>query len=113
MVKRGLKPIDFHAFATASETIAALRAGQLEASINIDETAGEMARKGIAKIWLHGLFGTDITFAFRDGTLAAAAADALTAVKADGTYDKLFDKFHMTPLTTDHFAIRGPGPAAG
>ena len=28
MVKRGLKPIDFHTFSTASETVAALRAGQ-------------------------------------------------------------------------------------
>ena len=38
------------------------------------------------------------------------AADALTSLKADGTYDKLFEKFGMTRLTDDHFAIRGPGP---
>jgi polar amino acid transport system substrate-binding protein len=110
MVARGLKPIDFHAFATASETVAALRAGQLEAAINIDETAKDLAGKKIGKIWLHGLFGTDITFAFRDKTLAEAFATALTAAKAGGSYGKLFDKFGMTPLTGDQFAIRGPGP---
>jgi polar amino acid transport system substrate-binding protein len=110
MEKRGLKPIDFRSFATASETVAALRAGQLEAAINIDETANDLAQKKVAKVWLHGLFGTDITFAFRDRMLAEAAADALTALKADGTYDALFEKFGMTRLTDTHFAIRGPGP---
>jgi polar amino acid transport system substrate-binding protein len=110
MVARGLKPIDFHAFATASETVAALRAGQLEAAINIDETAKDLAGKKIAKVWLHGLFGTDITFAFRDKALAEAFAAALTGAKADGSYGKFFDAFGMTPLATDRFAIRGPGP---
>jgi polar amino acid transport system substrate-binding protein len=110
MVARGLKPVDFRSFATASETVAALRAGQLEAAINIDETASDLAQKGIAKIWVRGLFGTDTTFAFRDRVLAQAAADALTALKADGTYDRLFDKFAMTRLTAPSFAIRGPGP---
>jgi polar amino acid transport system substrate-binding protein len=110
MEKRGLKPIDFHAFSTASETVAALRAGQLDAAINIDETASDLVQKHVAKVWLHGLFGTDITFAFRDKDVATAAAEAMTALKADGTYDQLFDKFGMTRLATQTFAIRGPGP---
>jgi polar amino acid transport system substrate-binding protein len=37
-------------------------------------------------------------------------ADALTAIRADGTYDKLFDKFGMTKLKATTFAIRGDGP---
>ena len=108
--RRGLKPIDFHTFSTASETVAALRAGQLEAAVNIDDTAADLARKGIAKVWIHDLFGTDITFAFRDRDVAQAAADALTALKKDGTYDALFDKFGMTSLSNDTFAVCGPGP---
>ena len=38
-------------------------------------------------------------------------ADALTAIKADGTYDKLFDKFGMTKLkaTTLRHPRRWPG----
>jgi polar amino acid transport system substrate-binding protein len=110
MVARGLKPIDLRAFATASETTAALRAGQLEAAINIDETANDLAQRHVVKIWLHGLFGTDITFAFRDRVLAVAMVDALNQLKADGTYDRMFDQFGMTRLADGPFAIRGPGP---
>jgi len=110
LVARGLKPIDLRAFATASETTAALRAGQLEAAINIDETANDLAQRHVVKIWLRGLFGTDITFAFRDRVLAVAMVEALNQLKADGTYDRMFDKFGMTRLTGGAFAIRGPGP---
>ena len=110
MVARGLKPIDFRTFSTASETVAALRAGQLEAAINIDENVNELVQRNIAKAHLRILFGTDITFAFRSKAVAEAAAEALTALKADGTYDRLFDRFGMTRLSTERFAIRGTGP---
>ncbi|WP_043829390.1 transporter substrate-binding domain-containing protein [Muricoccus aerilatus] len=110
MVARGLRPVNFRTFSTASETVAALRAGQLEAAINIDETANEMVSRGIAKIHVRSLFGTDITYAFRDKALAGAFAAALNELKADGTYDRLFEKFGMTRLTNSSFAIRGNGP---
>ena len=110
MVARGLKTIDFRTFTTASETMAALRAGQLEAGVNIDETAANFAERGIAKVWVNGINGTDITVTYRDKATATAAA-ALNELKADGTYDKLFDKFKMTRLKDTQFAIRGPGPA--
>ncbi|MFT4268358.1 MAG: ABC transporter substrate-binding protein [Xenophilus sp.] len=113
LVAKGMKAIDFRTFATASETTAALRAGQLEAGINIDETAAAFAERGIAKVWLSGLSGTDITLDFRDKAVAEAAVKALDEIKAEGTYDKLFDKFKMTRLKDlKSFAIRGPGPAA-
>ena len=38
------------------------------------------------------------------------SADTLNAMKADGTYDKLFDKFGLTKAPDGAFAIRGPGP---
>lgn len=113
MVAKGLKAVDFRTFSTASETTAALRAGQLEAGINIDETAAVFAERGLAKVWISGLNGTDITVGYRDKNVATAAAAALTELKAEGTYDKLFDKFKMTRLKdVTTFAIRGPGPAA-
>ena len=110
MVTRGLRAMDIRTFSTASETVAALRAGQLEAALNIDETAKEFVARRTAKIWVSGLFGTDITMAFRSRPVAAAAATALNALKADGTYDRLFDKFGMTRLADATFAIKGPGP---
>jgi polar amino acid transport system substrate-binding protein len=110
MVAKGLKPIDFRTFSTVTETSAALRAGQLEAAININETANALVQRGIAKIWLKDVAGTDITFAFRDKKVAQAVAEALTAIRAEGTYDKLFEKFGMTKLAATSFAIRGDGP---
>ncbi len=109
-VAKGLKPMDLRTFSTVTETSAALRAGQLEAAVNIGETADALAKRGIAKIWLTDVAGTDITFAFRDKAVAEGFASALTAIKADGSYDKLFDKFGMTRLKAPAFAIRGPGP---
>jgi polar amino acid transport system substrate-binding protein len=111
MVAKGMKPIELRSFATVTATSAALRAGQLEAALNITETALALEQKGIAKIWVRDIAGTDITFAFRDKLLAQAMAEALTAIRADGTYDKLFDKFGMTKLKDKTFAIRGDGPA--
>jgi polar amino acid transport system substrate-binding protein len=110
MVAKGLTAIDLRTFANVTATSAALLAGQLEAAININETANSLEQRGIAKIWLRDLAGTDITFAFRDKLLAQAAADALTAIRTEGTYDKLFDKFGMTRLKDAAFAIKGDGP---
>ncbi|MDB5819769.1 MAG: putative transporter, amino acid-binding protein [Rhizobacter sp.] len=113
MVEKGMKTIDFRTFTTASETTAALRAGQLEAAINADEVALSYADRGIVKIAVSGLYGTDITLSLRDKMLATATTEALTSMKADGSYDKLFDKFRMTRLKdVNTFVIRGPGPAA-
>jgi polar amino acid transport system substrate-binding protein len=111
MVKRGLKSINFLTFETASETLAAMRAGQLEAGINIDETARDLADRKLAKVWVSGMAGTDITLDFRDKAVADAAVKALDTLKANGTYDKLFAKFKMTPLKdVKTFSIRGTGP---
>jgi polar amino acid transport system substrate-binding protein len=110
-VARGGKPADIRSFKTATETVAALRAGQLEAAVNIDETATDLEKRGGVKVLLRGLNGTPITFAFRDKAVAEAAAEAITAMKADGTYDKLFDQFGMTRLSDKVFKIVGPGPS--
>jgi polar amino acid transport system substrate-binding protein len=109
-VAKGGKPADIRSFKTATETVAALRAGQLEAAVNIDETATDLEKRGGVKVLLKGLNGTPITFAFRDKAVAEAAAQAITAMKADGTYDKLFDQFGMTRLPDTVFKIVGPGP---
>lgn len=110
MVAAGMKPIEFRSFKTASETTAALKAGQVEAGINIDETARVLEEKGVAKIKVQGLNGTDITLDFIDRPLAEAVVKALAELNTDGTYDKLFDTFKMTRLDDRNFAIRGPGP---
>lgn len=109
MVKRGLKPVDLRTFSTATEATAALRAGQVDVVIIVEDAARAISKQRGMQLLLTGFGGTDITFAFRDRTVAAAVAAAFTSMRADGTYDALFDKFGLAKLATE-FAIRGPGP---
>jgi polar amino acid transport system substrate-binding protein len=110
LVARGLPPIDLRTFTTATDATAALRAGQVEAVIIVDQAAHAIGSQRGMKLLLTGYGGSDITFGFRDRTTAQAAADAFTSLRADGTYDALFDKFGMNRLPGASFAIRGPGP---
>ncbi len=109
MAKRGLKPIDLRTFSTATEATAALRAGQVEVVIIVEDAARAISRQRGMQLLLTGFGGTDITFGFRDRAVAEAAVTAFKEIRADGTYDALFDKFGLAKLPGD-FAIRGPGP---
>lgn len=109
MVRRGLKPVDLRTFSTATEATAALRAGQVEVVVIVEDAARAISRQRGMQLLLTGFGGTDITFGFRDKAVAEAAAAAFTAIRADGTYDALFDKFGLAKLPGE-FAIRGPGP---
>ena len=109
MAKRGLKPIDLRTFSTATEATAALRAGQVEVVIIVEDAARAISKQRGMQLLLTGFGGTDITFGFRDHAVAEAAVAAFKEIRADGTYDALFDKFGLAKLPGD-FAIRGPGP---
>lgn len=109
MVKRGLKPVDLRTFSTATEATAALRAGQVEVVIIVEDAARAISKGRGMELLLTGFGGTDITFGFRDRAVAEAAVAAFKDIRADGTYDKLFDKFGLAKLPGD-FAIHGPGP---
>jgi polar amino acid transport system substrate-binding protein len=90
--------------------LAALRAGQVETAILIDQTANEIARRGLIEITATGLGGAPTTMMFRNKNVAEKVAATLTAMKADGSYDKLFEKFGLTKAPDSVFTIRGPGP---
>ena len=107
---KGAKPIEILTFTTATDVIAALRAGQVEAAILIDQTAKEIERRGVVEITATGLGGAPTTMMYRNRAVAEKVAATLTAMKADGTYDKLFDKFGITKAPESVFTIRGPGP---
>jgi len=108
LVAKGGKPIEIHGFANGTESLAALRAKQVDAIFSIDETGASIAKRGGAKIQMTGMWHSEITFTFRDRDLAQATADALTAIRADGLYDKIFDRYGMARIDTTKFAIRGP-----
>jgi len=109
MSQRGLKPLDLRTFSTATEATAALRAGQVEVVIIVEDAARAISKQRGMQLLLTGFGGTDITFGFRDRAVAEATAAAFNEIRADGTYDGLFDKFGLAKLPGD-FAIRGPGP---
>ena len=107
---KGSKPIEILTFKTQTDVIAALRAGQVEAAILIDQTAKEIERRGVVEVTATGLGGAPTTMMYRNRAIAEKVAATLTAMKADGTYDKLFDKFGITKAPESVFTIRGPGP---
>jgi polar amino acid transport system substrate-binding protein len=107
---KGSKPIEILTFKTQTDVIAALRAGQVESAILIDQTAKEIERRGVVEVTATGLGGAPTTMMYRNRAVAEKVAATLTAMKADGTYDKLFDKFGITKAPESVFTIRGPGP---
>jgi len=107
---KGSKPIEILTFKTQTDVIAALRAGQLEAAALIDQTAKEIERRGVVEVTATGLGGAPTTMMYRNKNVAQKVADTLTALKKDGTYDMLFDKFGITKAPESVFTIRGPGP---
>ena len=109
MVKRGLKPVDLRTFSTATEATAALRAGHVDVVIIVEDAARAISKQRGMVLLLTGFGGTDITFGFRDKIAAEAAVLAFKEIRADGSYDKIFDKFGLAKLKGD-FEIRGTGP---
>ncbi len=109
MVKRGLKPVDLRTFSTATEATAALRAGQVDVVIIVEDAARAISKQRGMALLLTGFGGTDITFGFRNKAAAEAAVTAFKEIRADGSYDRIFDKFGLAKLKGD-FEIRGTGP---
>jgi polar amino acid transport system substrate-binding protein len=110
LTAKGAKPIAIHSFTTASDVVAALRAGQVETAILIDQTAKELVRRGLIEVTATGLGGAPTTLVFRNRAVAEKVAATLTAMKKDGYYDALFDRYGLTKLPGDTFSIRGTGP---
>jgi polar amino acid transport system substrate-binding protein len=109
-VASGGQPIDIHAFATASDVVAALRAGQADMAVLPSYTAVDVVRRKEARMALSGQGSTQTTLAFRSRALAEAVANTLDQMRADGSYAKLLNRFGMTPLPDAKITVRGPGP---
>ena len=104
---RGLAPLQVRAFDNFAVSFQALRAGQLDAAISIDSTAKEYDDRGEFTRAISGLYGTPINFGFRSRALAQAVATALTAMKADGSFQALLDRFGVTAYDGP-FEVVGP-----
>ncbi len=101
---QGVEIKTFNSFATAYQ---ALRAGQVDAVTSIDGVAEEYQKRGDFHRALHGLYPSPVSFAFKNKALAEAVKTVLDGMKADGSYDTLFESYGMPPLE-DGFALKGP-----
>ena len=93
-VAKGLEPMDIRAFNTYGDTFLALGAGQVEAVFAGDAIGTYYQEQGKFSLAATGLYpGTPAAFAFDEPKIAQAVADALNAMQADGTYDKMMDEY--------------------
>ncbi len=98
-VAKGLESMDIRVFNTYGETFLALGAGQIEAVFAGDAIGKYYQERGKFTMAVTGLFpGTPGAFAFDEPVLAQAVADALNAMKADGTFDAMLDGYGVTKI---------------
>jgi len=107
LVAKGLRPINIRTFDNFAVAFQALRAGQVEAVTSVDAVAAEYDQRGDFPRVIHGLFPTAASLNFRSRVLATAVAQVLTEMKADGSYDALFDRYGANKWTSA-FEIVGP-----
>lgn len=107
----GGKPVEIHAFPTASDMLAALRAGQFDFAALPSYTGASVVKSKRAKLVLGAQGGTPTTMAFRKKSVAEAVAKAMDDMVQDGSYAKLMDSYGMTKINTPHITLVGTGPA--
>ncbi len=107
LVAKGLRPLTIRTFDNFAIAFQALRAGQVEVVTSVDAVAAEYDQRGDFPRVLHGLFPTPASLAFRSRTLGTEVARVLTEMKADGSYDALFDRYGVSKYTAG-FEIVGP-----
>ena len=98
-IAKGLASMDIRVFNTYGETFLALGSGQIDAVFAGDAIGSYYQSKGQFTKAATGLFpGTPGAFAFDEPTLAQAVADAMNAMHADGTYDRMMDAYGTTKM---------------
>lgn len=109
---KGGKPMKINAFPTASDVMAALRAGQLDVAAFPNYAGGAFVKQRMAKMLLPAQGSSPTMMSFRSKPVADAAVNAWNAMIKDGTYDRILDQYGMTKLPERVIAIRGQGPGA-
>ena len=107
-VKAGAKPMDIKTFNTFAESYQALRAGQVEAVVSVDAVAKFYQDKGEFERALSGIAGSPATVAAKNKDLAQAVLKVMNDMKADGTYDALFDRYGVAKVPGKMLELKGP-----
>jgi len=106
--KAGAKAMDIRTFNTFADAYQALRAGQVDAVVSVDAVAKFYQDKGEFERALSGIAGSPATIAAKSKALAEAVLGVLNAMKADGSYDALFDRYGVAKMTAPTFELKGP-----
>jgi len=106
--KAGAKAMDIRTFNTFADAYQALRAGQVDAVVSVDAVAKFYQDKGEFERALSGIAGSPATIAAKSKALAEAVLGVLNAMKADGSYDALFDRYGVAKMTGRTFELKGP-----
>ncbi len=104
---KGLKGINIRTFDNFATAYQALRAGQTEASVSIDSTAAEYAKRGEFDRAISGLFPTPVALAMKSQALANAVVGVFNDMQKDGTYAKLMAEYGLL-ANKDPIKINGP-----
>ena len=104
---KGLPSMTIRTFDNFALAYQALRAGQVEAVVSIDGVAKEYADRGDFARAISGLYATPVALAFKSKPLADAVIKVLNEMKADGSYQKLFDQYGVVP-TEGTLEVAGP-----
>jgi polar amino acid transport system substrate-binding protein len=104
---QGLEPMEIRTFDNFATAYQALRAGQTDATVTIDSTAAEYAKRGEFDRAISGLFPTPVALAMANEELAQAVVDVMNEMMEDGTYKTLLDEYGVL-ANTEPFEIRGP-----
>jgi len=107
LTDKGMKGMTIRTFENFAMAYQSLRAGQVEVALSIDSTAAEYQKRGEFDRVLHGLFPTPVALATKNKALADAMAKALNDMKADGSFQKLFDQYGVKPIDGE-IVVRGP-----
>lgn len=104
---KGLPGMTIRTFDNFALAYQALRAGQVEAVVSIDGVAKEYSDRGDFARAIGGLYATPVALAFKSKPLADAVIKVLNEMKADGSYQKLFDHYGVVP-TEGILEVAGP-----
>ncbi|WP_454908280.1 ABC transporter substrate-binding protein [Variovorax gossypii] len=107
LTDKGMKGMTIRTFENFAMAFQALRAGQVEVALSIDSTGAEYQKRGDFERVLHGLFPTPVALAARNKDLAAAMAKAMNDMKADGSFQKLFDQYGVKAVD-GAVSVKGP-----
>lgn len=104
---KGLRPINIRTFDNFATAYQALRAGQTDATVTIDSTGAEYAKRGEFDRAISGLFPTPVALAMKNEELANAIVGVFNEMQKDGSYQKLMAEYGLL-ANKDPIRINGP-----